>query len=78
MRVFPRARTGSGDVETSPESPRGRVRHRRSLSSSAESGEESDGILSHSSGLSGALGPVWTEDQEKSFRQKAGEISRYI
>eukprot|EP00439_Symbiodinium_sp_Y106_P008416 s1593_g1.t1 len=59
----------------SPSSSRGR--HRRSLSStSCESGEESDGALSlHSSGLlSGSLGPVWNEDQERSFRQKVSSL----
>ena len=74
-----RARSNSNDVESpSPESPRGRtLRHRRSLSStSCESGEESDGLLSiHSSTLiSSSMGPVWTEEQERGFRQKVTAI----
>lgn len=69
----------SGDAETpSPESPRGRtLRHRRSHSStSAESGDDSDGLLSIQSSnlLSGAMGPAWTEEQERGFRQKVTAI----
>ena len=34
--------------------------------------EDSDGLLSiQSSGLSGAMGPAWSEEQERGFRQKA-------
>eukprot|EP00913_Durusdinium_trenchii_P017809 g16734.t1 len=36
---------------------------------------DSDGLSVHSSGLlTGALGPVWTEEQERSFRQKVTAI----
>eukprot|EP00435_Cladocopium_sp_Y103_P036326 s630_g9.t1 len=74
-------RLGRPEVEAetpSPESPRGRtLRHRRSHSStSAESGDDSDGLLSIQSSnlLSGAMGPAWTEEQERGFRQKVTAI----